>query len=71
MTVRPAPHSRRENAVSLTPAGTDLVRRGHVAFQRENTAGMPTVDPHDMQAAIRVLAAMNAALDPAAAAKSG
>ncbi|MEE1825196.1 MarR family transcriptional regulator [Streptomyces sp. BE20] len=63
--VRPSPHSRRENAVLLTPAGTDLVRRGDTALRRDRTAFLPRLDPDDMHAAIRVLSAMNDALSPA------
>jgi DNA-binding MarR family transcriptional regulator len=64
MTVRTSPSNRRENTVTLTPIGTDLVRRGDVAFQRERSAILSTVDPRDMQASIRVLGSMNDALDP-------
>ncbi len=60
--VRPSPHSRRENAVGLTPAGTDLVRRGDAAFDREREGLLPLVDPDDLRAALRVLARMNDAL---------
>lgn len=67
MNVQPSPHSRRENTVTLTPAGTDLVRRGDTAFQHTRAAILPPADPHDMHAAIRVLSAMNDALDPTAA----
>jgi DNA-binding MarR family transcriptional regulator len=66
MKVQPSPHNRRENIVTLTPAGTDLVRRGDTAFQQTRTAILPPVDPHDMHAAIRVLSTMNDALDPTA-----
>ena len=65
MTVQPSPHSRRENIISLTPKGTDLVRRGDAAFEREKAQALPDIDAEDMRAAIRVLAAMNATLDPA------
>ncbi|MET9933300.1 MULTISPECIES: MarR family winged helix-turn-helix transcriptional regulator [unclassified Streptomyces] len=60
--VRPAPHSRRENAVRLTPAGTDLVRRGDAAFDREREGVLPLLDPDDLRAALRVLTHMNDAL---------
>ncbi|MGW1198529.1 MarR family winged helix-turn-helix transcriptional regulator [Streptomyces sp. NPDC002536] len=62
VTVQPSPHSRRENAVFLTPAGTDLVRRGDTAFHRDRAAILPIVDPDDMHAVIRVLTVMNNAL---------
>ncbi|WP_194927404.1 MarR family winged helix-turn-helix transcriptional regulator [Catenulispora pinisilvae] len=67
MSVQAAAHNRRENVVSLTPAGTALVRRGDAAFEREKVAVLPDAEPGDVQAAIRVLAAMNGALDPNAA----
>lgn len=66
MTVRTSPHSRRENVITLTPKGTGLVRRGDAAFEREKVQALPKVEAEDMRAAIRVLGAMSAALDPAA-----
>lgn len=66
MTVQTSPHSRRENIISLTPQGTSLVRRGDVAFEREKAVAMADVGAEDLRAAIRVLGAMNEALDPAA-----
>ncbi|MFE5588387.1 MarR family winged helix-turn-helix transcriptional regulator [Kitasatospora sp. NPDC056531] len=62
VTVQPSPRSRRENAVFLTPAGTDLVRRGDTAFHQDRAAIQSLVDPDDMRAAIRVLAATDKAL---------
>ncbi|GAA2029407.1 hypothetical protein GCM10009839_31190 [Catenulispora yoronensis] len=62
MTVTVAPRNRRENVVTLTAAGTELVRRGDAAFEREGAASRPELDPADVQATIRVLTAMNAAL---------
>jgi DNA-binding MarR family transcriptional regulator len=67
MTVQTSPQSRRENIITLTPKGTGLVRRGDAAFEREKARALPKVEAEDMRAAIRVLAAMNATLDPAAA----
>lgn len=66
MTVRTAPHNRRENVIGLTPAGTGLVRRGDAAFEREKSETLPALAPDDLAAAIRVLAAMNGALEPEA-----
>ena len=66
MTVRIAPHNRRENVIGLTPAGTGLVRRGDAAFEREKSETLPALAPDDLAAAIRVLAAMNGALEPEA-----
>ncbi|HEY3873033.1 MAG TPA: MarR family winged helix-turn-helix transcriptional regulator [Actinocrinis sp.] len=65
MNVEPSAHSRRENTVTLTPAGTELVRRGDTAFRQAREAALPAIDPDDLRCAIRVLAAMNNALDPA------
>jgi DNA-binding MarR family transcriptional regulator len=66
MTVRVSDRTRRENAVALTPAGTDLVRRGDAAFHQASATALPALDPHDAQTAIRVLAAMNETLDSTA-----
>ncbi|WP_194904281.1 MarR family winged helix-turn-helix transcriptional regulator [Catenulispora rubra] len=66
MEVQPSPHSRRENTLTLTTAGTELVRRGDTAFHQARAAVLPPADPHDMHAALRVLAAVNDALDPTA-----
>lgn len=66
MTVQPSPHNRRENLIGLTPAGTDLVRRGDAAFERERSDSLPDIPPEAMRTAIGVLAAMSSALDPAA-----
>ena len=52
--------------VTLTPAGSKLVRRGDAAFQQARATVLPAIDADDMRAAIRVLAAMNDALDPSA-----
>jgi DNA-binding MarR family transcriptional regulator len=66
MSVQPSAHSRRENSVTLTPAGAKLVRRGDAAFQQARADVLPAIDADDMRTAIRVLAAMNGALDPPA-----
>lgn len=63
MTAEVSPHSRRENVLALTPAGTDLVRRGDAAFQQARGSALPELEPEEMRAAIRVLAAMNDTLD--------
>jgi DNA-binding MarR family transcriptional regulator len=63
MTVTVAPHTRRENTVALTPAGTALVRQGDALFEEARTGVLPAFDADDVQAAIRVLGAMNAALE--------
>jgi DNA-binding MarR family transcriptional regulator len=63
MQVEVAAHSRRENSVSLTPAGTDLVRRGDELFQKRRLAALPALDADDLAGAIRTLAALKHAFD--------
>ena len=55
MTVRVAAHTRRENAVALTGAGTALVRRGDALAQASQAAMLAAADPADLTAAVRVL----------------
>ncbi len=64
MTVRVASHTRRENAVALTEAGTALVRRGDALAQRSQAAMLDAVDPADLAAAVRVLGGLLQALAP-------
>ena len=64
MTVEVSPESRRENLVALTPQGTRLVRRGDRLVDREQLATMPQLDTADVAATLRVLRAVNDALDP-------
>jgi DNA-binding MarR family transcriptional regulator len=61
--VRVSQRTRRENTVALTDAGTDLVRRGDLAFQDSRRSILPGVDAAATKSAIHVLAAMNHALD--------
>ena len=65
MTVEVSPKSRRENLVALTPAGTRLVRRGDRLVDRGPLATLPAVSAGDLAATLRVLRAVNAALDEA------
>jgi DNA-binding MarR family transcriptional regulator len=58
MTVRVASHTRRENAVSLTEAGTALVRQGDALTQTSRDALRDAADPGDLAAAIRVLGSL-------------
>ena len=62
LTVQSSPVSRRENVVALTPAGTDLVRRGDEVFREVRGTLLPTVDPADLAATLRVLGAFDDAL---------
>jgi DNA-binding MarR family transcriptional regulator len=64
MTVEVSPHSRRENTVALTAAGTDVVRRGDVTFERVRQPVLAAVDQDDLAAAIRLLVALDQQLDP-------
>jgi DNA-binding MarR family transcriptional regulator len=64
MTVRVAPHTRRENAVALTEAGTNLVRRGDKLAQGSRAAMLDAVDPADLTTAVRVLGGLLQALEP-------
>jgi DNA-binding MarR family transcriptional regulator len=64
MTVRVAIHTRRENAVTLTEAGTALVRRGDALTQTSRTALQDATDPGDLTAAVRVLRSLLKVLEP-------
>lgn len=63
MRVEPSPQNRRENLVTLTLAGTDLVRHGDAVFEPGRMAVLESLDPKDVRAALRVLTAMNDAFD--------
>jgi DNA-binding transcriptional LysR family regulator len=64
MTVRVASHTRRENAVTLTEAGTVLVRQGDALTQTSRAAMQDAADPEDLTAAIRVLRSLLRVLQP-------
>jgi len=64
MTVRVAAHTRRENAVTLTQAGTALVRQGDALTQTSRAAMQDAADPQDLTAAIRLLRSLLKALQP-------
>jgi DNA-binding MarR family transcriptional regulator len=64
MTVRVAEHTRRENAVTLTEAGTALVRQGDALTQGPRTALLDAAAPGDIAAAIRVLGGLLEVLEP-------
>lgn len=63
MSVEVAPHSRRENFVSLTAAGTDLVRRGDAEFDAARTPVLKSLSKDDVAAALRVLGALRESLE--------
>lgn len=64
MNVRVAEHTRRENAVALTEAGTALVRKGDALTLTTRAAMQDEIDPRELTAAIRVLGGMLKALEP-------
>jgi DNA-binding MarR family transcriptional regulator len=64
ITVRVASHTRREHAVTLTAAGTALVRRGDALTQAARTALQDAADPEDLAAALRVLRSLLKVLEP-------
>lgn len=64
MTVQVASHTRRENAVTLTEAGTALVRRGDALTHASRAALHDAADPGDLTAAIRVLRSLLKVLEP-------
>jgi len=63
MTVETAPHTRRENAVALTRAGTALVRRGDRLARDSRSALLGSVSPSDLATAVRVLATIGQSLE--------
>ena len=62
MTVEPASHSRRENIVSLTPSGTELVRRGDQVLAVSLERHLPKIDRSDLAVTIATLTAINTAV---------
>jgi DNA-binding MarR family transcriptional regulator len=63
MTVQVAPHTRRENAVALTAAGTALVRKGDALMQESRTAILRAVTPTQFHAVVAALQALLLILD--------
>jgi DNA-binding MarR family transcriptional regulator len=63
MTVRVAEHTRRENAVALTEAGTALVRKGDALAQSSRDAMLDGAEPQELAATINLLRGMLRALD--------
>lgn len=62
MSVQTAAHTRRENAVALTDAGTALVRRGDALFEQSRADVLESVSSRDLAATLRVLKALLATL---------
>jgi DNA-binding MarR family transcriptional regulator len=63
MRVERSQRTRRENNVTLTPAGKDLVARGDTLLRQAQPASLPTISEDDMTATLRVLASLRAALE--------
>ncbi|HXZ63729.1 MAG TPA: MarR family winged helix-turn-helix transcriptional regulator [Streptosporangiaceae bacterium] len=63
MTVRVATHTRRENAVALTEAGTALVRRGDALLHPSRAAMLDAINPREIPAALHVLSSLLGALE--------
>jgi len=57
--------SRRKNVVTLTKAGTTLVRRGDKLLAKTQAATVPAFKPADLKTAVRVLRELTQALDEA------
>ena len=64
MTVELAAHTRREHALSLTAAGTDVVRRGDELMRGTRDAMERALEPADVDATGRVLRGLLSALEP-------
>ena len=63
MTAQPAAHSRRENAIALTAAGTTLVRRGDALFENARETVLPVIPAVDLAATLKTLSAFSSALE--------
>ena len=64
MTVRVASHTRRENAVALTEAGTALVRQGDALIQATRASMLDAIGPEEFTAAVHVLDGLMRVLEP-------
>jgi DNA-binding MarR family transcriptional regulator len=65
MSVTVSPRTRRENTITLTVAGTELVRRGDAVFEQARHTALPYMAPDDLTAALRLLASMDETLTSA------
>jgi DNA-binding MarR family transcriptional regulator len=64
MTVQAAPHTRRENVVALTKAGTALVRRGDKVLSSVRDAAADSIGSDELRAAVAALRSLLDAIDP-------
>ncbi len=62
MSVQTSSQNRRENALSLTAAGTALVRRGDALYAEARRGTLPAPDAADIASTLRVLGDLNRAL---------
>jgi DNA-binding MarR family transcriptional regulator len=58
MSVQVAPHTRRENAVALTKAGTALVRKGDALMHGSRTAMLGALAPAELPTVVGALRAL-------------
>lgn len=58
MTVQVAPHTRRENTVALTKAGTALVRKGDALMANARSALTAALRPTELRAVLEALRAL-------------
>ncbi|WP_328392107.1 MarR family winged helix-turn-helix transcriptional regulator [Nocardia sp. NBC_00416] len=62
MNVAVSPRTRRANTITLTEAGTEMVRRGDATFEQARHTALERMAPDDLAAALRLLASMDEAL---------
>jgi DNA-binding MarR family transcriptional regulator len=65
MKVEVSAQSRRKNVVTLTKAGTTLVRRGDALLAKTQAMTVPVFKAADLKTAVRVLRELTQALDEA------
>lgn len=63
ITVQTAPHTRRENAVALTGAGTALVRKGDKLTEHSRAAISDAIEPDQLPIVLAALHGLLGALD--------
>jgi DNA-binding MarR family transcriptional regulator len=63
ITVQVAAHTRRENALALTPAGTAMVRDGDAYMERANASLREAIAPAELTRTVDVLARLLRALE--------